>query len=89
MGAVPDDHLPHRRDHTGDEPSDARSSLTLRLALAVFGVLVCATGALTLVVVADGDESAWLFVLALAALAVVGAVDAAVVLRRLRRHDLG
>ena len=63
----------------------ARSALTLRLILAVFGLVVCAVGAaLFLVMVSQPAIAA-----ALAFLAAVAAVDIAVVARRKLRGEPG
>ncbi|MEJ5912865.1 DUF6343 family protein [Pseudokineococcus sp. 1T1Z-3] len=63
----------------------ARSALTLRAVLAVFGLLVCALGA-GWVLAADGPT--WIVVL-LAVLGVVAAVDLVVIGRRLARGERG
>jgi len=57
----------------------ARSALRLRLVLAIFGVVVCAGGAVAFAVI---DQ--WALVVVLAVLALIAAVDAVVVARRER-----
>lgn len=57
----------------------ARSALGLRLVLAVFGLVVCAGGAVAFVLI---DETA--IGVGLAVLALVAAIDAGVVVRRRR-----
>lgn len=65
---------------TGDEPITARSPLRLRLGLALFGL---ATSVLAVVVLVG--RVIWPVVAAFAVVAVLAAVDAAVVARRLRQ----
>lgn len=63
----------------------AISALTLRLCLAVFGLVVCTAFAVWLYLI-DAPIG---FVVALVALAVVAVVDIAVILRRKRRGEPG
>lgn len=63
----------------------AYSALTLRLVLAIFGLLVCAGGAVGLAFAPVPVG----FVVALAVLAVVAAVDIAVIVHRKRRGEPG
>jgi hypothetical protein len=78
---------PDHHDPTGGlwGAPPARSALTLRLVLALFGLLVCAGGALWNV--ADGGPT-WLTV-ALVVLGVVAVVDLAVIIRRKARGEPG
>ncbi|KWW98857.1 DUF3099 domain-containing protein [Carbonactinospora thermoautotrophica] len=66
--------------HTGSEPSQARSSLRSRLALAVFGLLCAVAGA---VLSARIATTGW--VIAFAVLGLVALVDATVVVARIRQ----
>jgi hypothetical protein len=73
------------RGRTGDEPATALSALRLRVVLAAIGSAfsgVVAAGALT-----TKNAPVWLLVtgVALTVLALVGAIDIVVVLRRRRR----
>jgi len=61
----------------------ARSALTLRLALALFGVVACVSGAIILLLLVD--VATWLVTVLLVG-AVLALVDIAVVTRRLRRE---
>jgi hypothetical protein len=63
----------------------AYSALTLRLVLASFGLIVCAGGAILLAYA--GAPVA--FVVVFAVLALIGAVDIAVIVRRKRRGEPG
>lgn len=63
----------------------ALSALTLRLWLAVFGLVICTASGIWLYVF-DGPVG---FVVVLLALAVVAAIDIAVILRRKRRGEPG
>jgi hypothetical protein len=63
----------------------AQSALSLRLALAVFGLVVCAALAVASVVLDAPDYLAWV----LGALAVVALVDLVVVVRRKRSGEPG
>jgi hypothetical protein len=78
----------HPRDRPGTEPATARSPLALRAVLATVGVVACLVGA-ALVSVYDAGGSPGPLVTLLLVVAVVSAVDLAVVLRRIRRHDRG
>ena len=71
---------------THDDPDlgPVRSALTLRLWLAGFGLVFCGVAA----AVSAVTGPVWLAV-ALAALAVVAAVDIAVIIRRKRRGEPG
>jgi hypothetical protein len=63
----------------------AYSALTLRLVLAIFGLLVCAAGAVGL-----GYAGVPVgFVIGLAVLALIAAVDIGVIVRRKRRGEPG
>lgn len=62
----------------------AQSALTLRLALAAFGLVVCVVG----LVIAMGAGADWLALL-LGLLAVVAVVDIAVIVRRKRSGEPG
>ncbi|NAZ87447.1 hypothetical protein GTR00_15290 [Kineococcus sp. T90] len=77
------------RGRTGDEPRTARSPLTLRLLLALFGLVVCGVlGALWLTAARPpGGTRGPGLVLVL--LAVVALADVAVVAARLRRRRRG
>ena len=66
-------------DRSGREPTGARSPLRMRLVLSIVGVLAFAVLAV-LLLLADGPG--WLPVVAIA-FAVIGVVDAAVIVRRL------
>jgi hypothetical protein len=63
----------------------ARSALTLRLILCVFGLLVCGAGAAVFVTVTNAPVFAAVFAL----LAAVALVDLLVVIRRKRRGEPG
>ncbi len=63
----------------------ARSALTLRLALAGFGLVVCALGAIAFVVISSQPAIAAIF----AFFAAVAVVDLIVVVRRKRRGEPG
>ena len=63
----------------------AISALTLRLWLAVFGLVVCTAFAVWLYVI----DAPYGFVLVLAAMAMVAVVDIVVILRRKRRGEPG
>ena len=63
----------------------ARSALTLRLVLAVFGLVVCGGGAVVLA--AAGAPVA--FTVAIALLAAIAIIDIAVIVRRKRRGEPG
>ena len=79
--------LPDHHDPTagfGGAPP-AQSALTLRLILAVFGLVVCLAGG---VVVLLSPLPAW-FGIALLVLAAVAAVDLVVILRRKARGEPG
>lgn len=60
----------------------ARSALTLRLVLAVFGAVTCAAGALAFVSVVDAPVIAG----AAAFLALAAVIDVVVIVRRIRRE---
>ena len=81
MGArrrdVPLDYHDPTRGIGGAPP--ARSALGLRLVLALFGLVTCAGGAVAFGVI---GELAW--AVGLAVLALVAAIDAVVVVRRMR-----
>lgn len=76
----PDDYHDPTAGWAGAPP--ARSALTLRLILALFGLTTCAAAAAAFVTIVD--EPAYAAVLA--ALALIALVDAAVVLTRKRRE---
>ena len=63
----------------------ARSALTLRAVLALFGLVVCTAGAVGLGI---AGASRW-YVIALTALALVAVIDFVVILRRKRRGEPG
>ena len=63
----------------------ARSALTLRLALAMFGVIVCGVGAALFVTAVDAPVMA----AAMALLGLIAVVDMAVVTARKRRGEPG
>jgi hypothetical protein len=63
----------------------ARSALTLRLVLCVFGLVACGAGAAVFVTVTDAPVIAAVFAL----LAAVALVDLLVVIRRKRRGEPG
>ena len=77
------------RGRTGTEPRTARSPLGLRLVLALFGLVLC--GAFAVLALTAPDRPGWLTGLGvvLALLAVLGAVDAVVVGRRLTASRRG
>lgn len=87
---MPEDAPPRRRSGRAAQPgyhdptyrlggaAPSRSALTLRLVLATFGLLVCTAGAVTAAVA----DAVWPFVAVPAVLAVVAAVDVAVIVRR-------
>jgi hypothetical protein len=100
MTASPDDRSPRRRtreeyeqglpDHhdptagfAGAPP--ARSALTLRLFLAVFGLVVCTVGG----VIALGTPMPTWFGIALFVLAAIALVDIGVIIRRKARGEPG
>jgi membrane protein YdbS with pleckstrin-like domain len=66
----------------------ARSPLALRAVLAATAVVFCVVAAALVAVYDAGGSPTWLVTLLLV-VAVLSAVDLAVVLRRLRRHDRG
>lgn len=70
-------------DRSGGEPRNARSALTTRLVVAVAGALFCAAAAVAMATA--GIDAVVVGAFALAAL--VGAVDALVILRRRRRSS--
>jgi len=76
----PDDYHDPTAGWAGAPP--ARSALTLRLILALFGLATCAAAAAAFVTVVDQPA----YAAVLAALALVALVDAAVVLARKRRE---
>ena len=78
----------HPRDRPGTEPVTARSPLALRAVLAATAVVFCVVAAALVAVYDAGGSPTWLVTLLLV-VAVLSAVDLAVVLRRLRRHDRG
>jgi membrane protein implicated in regulation of membrane protease activity len=84
--ATPDPQ--HPRDRPGTEPVTARSPLLLRAVLSGSSLVFCLVAALLVSVFDAGGDPTWLVVFLLT-VAVVSAVDLAVVLRRLRRHDQG
>ena len=63
----------------------ARSALSLRLALAIFGVVMCGVGATLFVTIVDAPVMAAV----LASLGLVAVLDAAVVTSRKRRGEPG
>jgi hypothetical protein len=63
----------------------ARSALILRLILALFGAVVCAAGAVLFVTVADAPGLTAVLVVC----ALIGVVDAVVVVRRKQRGEPG
>ena len=65
---------------TGSEPSQARSALRLRVALAVFGLLCAVAGVVVFAVVGNTGWMAGFVVLGL-----IAAVDLAMVITRIRR----
>ena len=67
-------------DRSGREPVAARSPLRMRLGLSIFGVVAFAVITVMLFLL---DGPVWLPVIAIA-LAAVGLVDAAVIIRRLK-----
>jgi lysozyme family protein len=79
--------LPDHHDPTAgvDGAPAALSALTLRLVLAVFGLLACTAGAIALAHVAAPVA----YTAAIAVLAVVAAVDIVVIVRRKRRGEPG
>ena len=76
----PDDYHDPTAGWAGAPP--ARSALTLRLILALFGLATCAAAAAAFVTVVEQPA----YAAVLAALALVALVDAAVVLARKRRE---
>jgi membrane protein implicated in regulation of membrane protease activity len=78
-----DDYHDPTRGLGGAAP--ARSALTLRLVLAVFGTIACAVAA----IVVGVSGGPWWVGVALGLLAAIGLVDAAVVVRRKRRGEPG
>ncbi len=79
---LPDYHNPLSR--IGGSPP-ARSALTLRLVLAIFGLILATAGAIVLGLA----EAPVGFVILLVAIALVAAVNIAVVVRRKRRGEPG
>ena len=79
---LPDHHDP-TAGFAGARP--AQSALTLRLLLAVFGLVVCIVGAIGVLVV---DAPAWAAI-ALFVVAAVAAVDIVVIARRKARGEPG
>jgi hypothetical protein len=79
--------LPDHHDPTAGlgGAAPAQSALTLRLVLAVFGLVVCLAGG---VLVLLSPVPAW-FGVALLVLAVIAAVDLVVILRRKARGEPG
>ncbi|WP_337061033.1 DUF6343 family protein [Kineococcus sp. G2] len=73
------------RGRTGDEARTARSPLALRLLLAAFGFVVCGVFAALWLTAEEPPGGSRGPGIVLLALAVVAAVDAAVVVGRLRR----
>jgi hypothetical protein len=65
---------------SGDEPAHARSPLRLRLGLAIFGLVCAVVGVLLFAAV-----EAWPLVILFAVLGIVAAVDAGVVVTRIRQ----
>ena len=65
---------------TGNEPSQARSALRLRLILAVFGLICAIVGA---VLLAAAGSTGW--AIAFAGLGLIALVDLIVVVRHIRR----
>jgi hypothetical protein len=78
----------HPRDRAGTEPVTARSPLRLRAVLAAVTLVACLVAAPLVAAFDAGGSPTWLVTLLLA-FAVVNAIDLAVVLRRIRRHDRG
>ena len=78
-------------DRAGTEPANARSPLRLRMALAIFGLLVCiAAGLWTWSSRDDGDRTAMTVLTALAAAGALAAVlDLAVIARRRQQRGPG
>jgi Family of unknown function (DUF6343) len=100
MTASPDDRDPRRRTREEYEQGlpdyhdptagfagapPARSALTLRLFLAVFGLVVCTVGG----VIALGTTLPTWFGIALLVLAVIALVDIGVIIRRKARGEPG
>jgi hypothetical protein len=63
----------------------ALSALTLRLVLAVFGLLICTAGA---IISTLADAPLW-FTIVLVALATIAVIDIAVIIHRKRRGEPG
>ena len=78
----------HPRDRAGSEPATARSPLALRAVLAGSGIVTTLVAAALVSLYDAGGSPTWLVALLLV-VAVISAVDLAVVLRRIRRHDRG
>jgi hypothetical protein len=79
--------LPDHHDPTAGigGAAPAQSALTLRLALAVFGVVVCVAGGILFLAV----DAPVAFTVVLFVLAAVALVDLAVIIRRKRRGEPG
>lgn len=90
-GDAPNEHSRGHADYhdplagIGGAPP-AYSALTLRLALAIFGFIVCTGGAVIFGLIAAAPVA---LVVIFAVFAAVAAVDAAVIIRRKRRGEPG